>query len=477
MNARLRTLTAWTALALVSATVAVGCSNGFMDVSKPFYNATTPTTLPIMDRLDVIEAGDENQPVVTQVQPSDLIPPSGEYVIGPSDLLSVNVFQLNLPGQENVQYRRVDETGKVRLQVIGPVDASGKTPTQLEADIAGVLDRKGILRDAEVNVVVQESRQNTFSILGEGRGIGGLAVGTYVIPKPEFRLTDALALARGAPGRTKKILIFRRARLSPEVSQGVRDPDPGEDQPPISPDAGTILENVLDPDADPGTSPDESDPMADDRPAPPPGVEAGIEDQPGTRYVFVGGQYVRVTVPEGGGLNADGTLTDADAEREALLGGLVTQRIIEVPYQELSDGKLKYDVIIRPGDIIKVPDESAGFVYLMGEINRPGAYQIPGEKDLTLKQIVASAGGFGGLAVPSKVDLVRRIGDNQEAILRIDAAAIFRGEEPDFFLKPNDLINVGTSWWATPLAVTRNGFRVSYGFGFLLDRNFGNDVF
>jgi polysaccharide export outer membrane protein len=25
--------------------------------------------------------------------------------------------------------------------------------------------------------------------------------------------------------------------------------------------------------------------------------------------------------------------------------------------------------------------------------------------------------------------------------------------------------------------VFRNGFRVTYGFGFLLDRNFGNDVF
>jgi hypothetical protein len=39
------------------------------------------------------------------------------------------------------------------------------------------------------------------------------------------------------------------------------------------------------------------------------------------------------------------------------------------------------------------------------------------------------------------------------------------------------MVNVGTSFWATPLAVIRGGFRASYGFGFLLDRNFGNDVF
>jgi polysaccharide export outer membrane protein len=44
-------------------------------------------------------------------------------------------------------------------------------------------------------------------------------------------------------------------------------------------------------------------------------------------------------------------------------------------------------------------------------------------------------------------------------------------------VRRDDVINVGTSFWATPLAVVRGGFRTSYGFGFLLDRNFGNDVF
>ena len=33
------------------------------------------------------------------------------------------------------------------------------------------------------------------------------------------------------------------------------------------------------------------------------------------------------------------------------------------------------------------------------------------------------------------------------------------------------------AFWATPLAVIRGGLRATYGFGFLLDRNFGNDVF
>ena len=44
-------------------------------------------------------------------------------------------------------------------------------------------------------------------------------------------------------------------------------------------------------------------------------------------------------------------------------------------------------------------------------------------------------------------------------------------------MRSDDHIIIGTNFFATPLAVIRNGFRMTYGFGFLIDRNFGNDVF
>jgi hypothetical protein len=44
-------------------------------------------------------------------------------------------------------------------------------------------------------------------------------------------------------------------------------------------------------------------------------------------------------------------------------------------------------------------------------------------------------------------------------------------------MKSDDHVIIGTNFWATPLAVIRNGFRMTYGFGFLIDRNWGNDIF
>ena len=58
--------------------------------------------------------------------------------------------------------------------------------------------------------------------------------------------------------------------------------------------------------------------------------------------------------------------------------------------------------------------------------------------------------------------------------LQVDLQRIFDGEEPDIFLKANDLVNVGTDFIAPFLAVTRNAYRASYGWGFIYDRNLYN---
>ncbi len=54
----------------------------------------------------------------------------------------------------------------------------------------------------------------------------------------------------------------------------------------------------------------------------------------------------------------------------------------------------------------------------------------------------------------------------------VDLDKIAQGLQPDFFIKPNDLINVGTHPTSIFRAVLRNAFRASYGFGFIYDRNF-----
>ncbi len=139
---------------------------------------------------------------------------------------------------------------------------------------------------------------------------------------------------------------------------------------------------------------------------------------------------------------------------------------------ELRAGNANYNIVIRKDDVIHVPLTKFGFYYMMGNVNRGGVYQ-DGDISETLVQAIASAGGISPLAEPSKVDIIRRIGDHQQEIVQVDLAKIFAGLQPDYYIKRDDVINVGTSPVSPWLAVIRNGFRATYGFGFIYDRNYG----
>ena len=54
----------------------------------------------------------------------------------------------------------------------------------------------------------------------------------------------------------------------------------------------------------------------------------------------------------------------------------------------------------------------------------------------------------------------------------MDLDKIFAGHEPDIYLKPDDQVMVGTNVLAPFLSAVRGAFRITYGFGFLYDRNF-----
>jgi len=465
--------------------LAGGCDIGdsFLDPSVTGRWEHTPVTLPILDRLDVIEEPEESIPGLSQPTREDLVPEITEYEMGPGDLITVTVFELITPNVESVQTRRIDELGFIRLPVIGQVKAAGLSTKQLEQRIINIL-HPNILRNPTVTVIVQEGRQKTFSVVG---AVG--SVGTFTLLKSDFRLLDAIALARGFPPNLEKFYVIRQVPLVDAV-EGRRFGDEAEAdeyRPPLSPedaggaqdggdggqiDTGALLEELSE-------GADQPDQPTERPTAVPDDLGSVLDDGEGAatgegRWVNVNGQWKKIeNVPP---VQAPG-VAGIDETDLPPMEQMITQRVIEIDAKELMKGVAYHNIVVRPGDIIRVPAPQTGNIYMGGEIARPGTYALPGERELTLKQAVISAGGLSPLAVPERVDLTRRIDRNTEATVRLNLRAIFEGVQPDIYLKPNDTINIGTNIWAAPLAVIRNGFRFSYGMGFLLDRNFGTDVF
>ncbi len=197
-------------------------------------------------------------------------------------------------------------------------------------------------------------------------------------------------------------------------------------------------------------------------------------------WVFKNGKYVPVQVgapkPTTPVIRVQPDQQLATAPGVAAEALQVGTRLIRIPADKLLAGDPRYNVVIKPGDSIFVPVDIIGECSVMGNVNRTGFINITG-RPITLKQAIAAAGGLGPLAWPKRCEIVRRIGRAGEEIVMVDLDKIASGEQPDFFIKPHDLINVGTHATARWRAVLRNAFRATYGFGFVYDRNFANKDF
>ena len=468
---------------LLGATLLGGCNvHSWFDQSVVGRWEVTPTTAPILDRIAAIEGPDDEFVQYSDVTPDDLVPRPREYRVGPGDFLEVIVFDLRQGGAAGQFQNVVDTRGMLYLEEIGEVQVAGLTA----AGIREAVSEAALALVSRPNVLVRiiERRQATYTM------VGATSTGTYPIPKADWFLMDALAASGWLREGTEDIFIIRQIPLSNQRRPDIQSMDPvrptGDEPRPSGEELLDSVDRLLE---GGGTRPsafevnqdgqasggDESliDLIDDDSARVQPSQDArGLGDGEST-WMFLDGQWVRVapgTRAPQGVASQSGILTG-----DLSAGQLVTQRIIRVPAQKLIKGDMRYNVVVEPGDIIRVPARLDGLYFVAGFVNRPGGFALA--QRLTLMRAIDQAGGVNQLGVPDRIELVRMLDDDRQAIIQLDLRAINRGLEPDIYLKANDRINVGSAIWAYPLAVVRNGFRATYGFGFLLDRNFGNDVF
>lgn len=587
-------------LALLAFTALNGCeTDGFFDPSRTGYFETTPSAIPILTRLDVIEQAVDG-PEFVNPTPEDLKPGDLSYKFSPGDVLKIQIPSLMQTGQTEIAERVVDQTGDIQLPVINKVQAAGLTTEELQASIEKKLE--GIIKNPKAFVSLQEGRAFQFRILGSVD-----QPGLYALNKPDLRLLDALATARGASASTTRVFITREkiaeenkvtygkkaatpeaqttsSTTSPQTVQPTTTPatptqaipstididqlinelpnstaTPATPAPSSAPKTEPTAAPKTEPAAEPKTEPaaeptpaptaaptteptaaPTTEPAAapttepsksrtqlgllqtETRPDPPVDIDqlapATLDDRAGKnsdaapvvnssdantgeKYVFdnasqswvrtssttstkandsaavgsVGSGETTTSDPAGAKLKSNEAAEVLSKKRES--AKKEKYQVIDISYNDLVRGQPNLNIVIRPGDLIYCDSGQVGVVYIDGEISRPGVYNLPTSGRLTLSRLVAAAGGVSELAIPERCDLVRRLGSDKEACVRVSLAAIRNRAEPDIFLKPDDHVIVGTNFWALPLSRFRRDLSFPNSVGFQLDRNFGNDVF
>jgi polysaccharide export outer membrane protein len=115
-----------------------------------------------------------------------------DYVIGPSDVLAINVWK----DPELSRTVPVRPDGKISLPLIGELQVSGLTTLNVQQIVTQKL--REYISDPEVAVIVQEVKSRTYTVLGKV-----VKPGSYALAKPTTVL-EAIAVAGGFLDFAKK---------------------------------------------------------------------------------------------------------------------------------------------------------------------------------------------------------------------------------------------------------------------------------
>jgi polysaccharide export outer membrane protein len=363
----------------------------------------------------------------TAAQPQ--LPPAtsrqaGEYVLGPDDALEVTVW--GYPDLTRIVAVRPD--GRIALPLVGPVNTTGLTVERLTSIL--IRAYSAYIINPHVTVIVKEFRRIRVSVLGQVA-----RPGTYVLP-PGALLLDLLSAAGGLtegaslkdarllrPGRDPLVLDLERLLAGDSATNVSLQ---GGETLVIAEDLVNVV-NVV-----------------------------GEVARPG-RYRLKGEMKVLDVLLLAGGLTEKASVTQARLVRlahEAL--PLNLDRLLV--RQEMT-----FNITLRPGDTMIVPEETNNRVYVLGDVSNPGVFPLKGET--TLLQAIAMAGGpvSRGPATARRAHVIRRSGDGNQlvagaaakvdplpsggALITVDLQALINGGHVyrEVLVRPGDVVVVPQS--------------------------------
>lgn len=288
------------------------------------------------------------------------------YRIGPDDLLDVRIPDLLPPSSSTGGLRagavvaetpifqqglRVNAQGDVAIPLLGVLPAGGRTPTELEGEIASALKARGLLRDPQVTVAVVEYRSRVVAVVGSVE-----KPGLYPLTRPNATLADMLWAAGGPSKDAGRVVEFLP---DADGASGAN-----ADRVPIRLDIDVLQHDlasgasVLNPPARPGD-------VLRVSAAGSVQVEGWV-DKPGS-YPVTRGMTVRGAIAAAGGKLYPADLERVHVQRTVAPG---QQQVFTVDLASIGEGTVA-DLPLMDGDVVWLPASNARLVpYGLWELAR-----------------------------------------------------------------------------------------------------------
>jgi polysaccharide biosynthesis/export protein len=318
-----------------------------------------------------------------------------DYLIGPGDLLSIYVFDV----EELSRDVRVSQTGTIGIPLV-PVrlHVSGLTEMQVEQKIAEMLEANGLVTHADVSVSVKEHKSKPITVVG--------AVAHPMVYEADRNVTllEVLAEAGGISSDAGDTIIVSRPSQDALPDSG-EPPEIGPEQPvpakTSSADASAPRATITSQDAtkDPGPAASSS----------------------------------------ASGASTASSSSSASAEPPPLTN-TITINLTDV----METGDTKNNIALQAGDVVTVPH--AGVVYVLGAVSKAGGYVLSNDRtQLTTLKILSLAGGLTRTAKSDKAVIVRKDNMGQQHEVPIDLKKVLSRKAEDLQLQPSDILYVPES--------------------------------
>ena len=331
--------------------------------------------------------------------PNMNIPTPQNYVVGPGDVLVINVYGASI---ENLQLT-VSPDGEVYVPEFGPIHVSGLQISAAQNRIRSRLGR--YFQSSNISVKLGQTRSIQINVLGEVR-----VPGTYTLSSLST-VYHALYLAGGINnlGTLRNIKLYRQGKLVTvvDVYEFILN--------------GRLAGNVRLEDNDV--------------------IQVGTYD----RLVNISGYVKRpmsYELRDGESLQtllkyAGGFSSEAYGQTIRVVRNTGPMRnVFNVDEFDFSSFRL------NDGDIVNVEANSALFenmVQVNGAIGRPGMYQL-GEKVFSVKSLLELAGILG-----TNRAVLRRMKPNRtQEVISVNLEGILNGTEPDMTLQNEDILYIPT---------------------------------
>lgn len=311
--------------------------------------------------------------------------PKKDYVLGIDDVIEISVAD----HPELTKQLQIMPDGKIAYIEVGEIQAAGKTPAALAADIKTALERGRNNVQVVVSVITPKSLR--VRVVGAVRSPG---VYDY---RRGMRALDLIASASGLTARAARV----RARVlgaNGEVREISLDDALSQPDGPQNPElaVGDLL--LI----------DEVDPLANKA------YVMGRIKNPGAYDLGDEGRGLLSILAEAGSPEPDAALTQCRVIRG---NQEIPVNLMPALIQGKADDPVK-GFILQPGDMIFIP-RNESVVSIMGSVAKAGQYPLREDQPTTVMEALGLAGGPTATANPKDITVVRMVG-SEPLVTRVD---------------------------------------------------------